>query len=575
MVVKANQGNVKRVATLYRVSTKKQLDRSSTDNGGDIPSQQKACKEFIERQPGWTLVEEYYEKGVSGFKKRAADRDVIQQAKEDALKGRFDVLLVFMFDRLGRIDDETPFILQWFVEHGIEMWSVVEGQQKLNEHVDKLINYIRFWQASGESIKTSIRVNEKHSQMVEEGIYRGGSVPFGYKTVKSGIFNKKGKELLKVVIDEEQASIVRLIYDLVDLEGYGQYRIAKYLNEKKIPSRTGKRWTSAAVGAVLRNPMYKGYMVYARNTDKEVFSKKPNPELVIIDEAKWERVRLFCNGRSPEKVKKEKQNLVIKSTKSSLLLVGLVRCGHCGKPLTTTYNRKYYMKKDGTKKEYKLPKYRCSGKSQLAVKCDGQTLYSPKKIEGVVLDEVFGYLDNLKKTNFSQQIEEFKKNNMAEEVKAVRRLQRQIDEACNKLSALTEEVPKAILGESAFKPELLSSLIEKTEKEIVELKSQLAQAEQALASKKIELNEMEEVQKYIPVWREVFENASIERKKMMLSSIIEGITVHRDKVEINFKLHIREFIGVMTNGSIPTNGTNISNPIINKILSHHALAVNA
>ena len=37
-------------------------------------------------------------------------------------------------------------------------WSAVEGQQRSDNHVDKLLNYIRYWQASGESIKTSMRV---------------------------------------------------------------------------------------------------------------------------------------------------------------------------------------------------------------------------------------------------------------------------------------------------------------------------------------------------------------------------------------------------------------------------------
>lgn len=58
-----------------------------------------------------------------------------------------------MFDRLGRIENETPFVLEWFADHGIEVWSVNEGQQKFDQHVDKLMNYIRFWQASGESEK--------------------------------------------------------------------------------------------------------------------------------------------------------------------------------------------------------------------------------------------------------------------------------------------------------------------------------------------------------------------------------------------------------------------------------------
>ena len=113
---------MKRVNTLYRVSTKKQVDVTKDD----IPMQRIACHEFAERQ-GWTITKEYSEKGISGFKVSAEDRDAIQDLKTAALNKEFDVLLVFMFDRIGRIDDETPFVVEWFVHHVIEVWSLKEG----------------------------------------------------------------------------------------------------------------------------------------------------------------------------------------------------------------------------------------------------------------------------------------------------------------------------------------------------------------------------------------------------------------------------------------------------------------
>ena len=70
-----------------------------------------------------------------------------------ARKGKFDILLVFMFDRIGRIADETPFVVEWFVRNGIRVWSTQEGEQRFDNHTDKLLNYIRFWQADGESEK--------------------------------------------------------------------------------------------------------------------------------------------------------------------------------------------------------------------------------------------------------------------------------------------------------------------------------------------------------------------------------------------------------------------------------------
>ena len=125
-------------------------------------------------------MRELSEKGVSGFKVSARDRDAIQEIQRDAVDGKFDILLVFMFDRLGRRDDETPFVVEWFVRNGIEVWSATEGQQRFDTHVDKLMNYIRYWQASGESIKTSIRVKTRPGQMTEAGLYTGGTVPYGY-----------------------------------------------------------------------------------------------------------------------------------------------------------------------------------------------------------------------------------------------------------------------------------------------------------------------------------------------------------------------------------------------------------
>jgi DNA invertase Pin-like site-specific DNA recombinase len=107
---------------LYRVFTVGQVDKAKND----IPMQKEVCREFAERQ-GWVIGKEFLEKGVSGFKVSAAKRDAIQDLKAAALRREFDILLVFMFDRIGRIDDETPFVVEWFVQQGIRVWSTQEG----------------------------------------------------------------------------------------------------------------------------------------------------------------------------------------------------------------------------------------------------------------------------------------------------------------------------------------------------------------------------------------------------------------------------------------------------------------
>jgi len=213
-----------RVYCLYRVSTTKQVDHDE-QNQADIPMQRKACHEFAERM-GWTIIHEEQETGVSGYKVSAADRDKIQLIREHAEKGKFDILLVFMFDRIGRKAEETPFVVEWFSKKGIKVWSVNEGEQRFESHTDRLTNYIRFWQADGESQKTSIRTRTALGQMVQEGRFRGGVAPYGFRLEKSGIMNKRKHEVNKLVVDEEEAEVVRMMFNLCVSAGYGRWRLA-------------------------------------------------------------------------------------------------------------------------------------------------------------------------------------------------------------------------------------------------------------------------------------------------------------------------------------------------------------
>ena len=80
---------IKRVAVLYRVSTKKQVDKQKDD----IPMQKIACHDFA-REKGWLITYEFYEKGVSGFKVSAEKRDAIVELRELASQEKFEVLFV-------------------------------------------------------------------------------------------------------------------------------------------------------------------------------------------------------------------------------------------------------------------------------------------------------------------------------------------------------------------------------------------------------------------------------------------------------------------------------------------------
>lgn len=224
------------------------------------------------------------EKGVSGSKVSASKRDAIQQLKEEAANGEFDILLVYMFDRLGRIESETPFVLEWFVQHGIEMWSTHEGQQKIETHGDKLMNYIRFWQAAGESEKTSIRTRDRIRQIVSSGHYTGGFVCYGYQLVDQGRRNKRDKPVMDLVINEEEATWVRELFYKVIQEGTSGYALAEMLNNRglrTVPEQNSNRVTYSALSATRDIQVTSLRKMPARNTYRNCrsltkkHSKKP------------------------------------------------------------------------------------------------------------------------------------------------------------------------------------------------------------------------------------------------------------------------------------------------------------
>ena len=373
---------MKRVICLYRVSTIGQVDHD------DIPMQKLACREYAATHPDWEIVDEISEKGVSGYKVSTNARDAIVEIKKRATRHQFDVLLVFMFDRLGRRDDETPFVVQWFVQQGIEVWSTREGEQRFDNHVDKLLNYIRFWQASGESEKTSIRVRTKHSQMVQEGQWRGGYLAFGYRLEYLGRTNKKNQPVRDLVIDEAEAAVVREIYHLLTEEGYGTNRVAQYLNDRGIKTKKGKpNWRGTTIRSMVENPIYMGVLTFGDERSE------PFENLRIIDDAQFERCNEIVKGRSPKYYQQE--TIVPIRTDSRSLLTGILFCADCGSRMCYSHNVIKRTLADGTPRVYERNLYRCYRKVSSKKACSGQSAYDMEPINAAVEKEVKKFLKRL------------------------------------------------------------------------------------------------------------------------------------------------------------------------------------
>ena len=116
----------------------------------------------------------------------------------------------------------------------------MEGQQRFDTQSDNLMNYIRYWAAEGESIKTSIRASIRQGQMVLEGHFCGGVAPYGYRQEKQGRKNVRGHKVQKILVDEDEAPVVAHIFELPARNGHGSRRIATMLTEEGYRNRDGQ-----------------------------------------------------------------------------------------------------------------------------------------------------------------------------------------------------------------------------------------------------------------------------------------------------------------------------------------------
>jgi DNA invertase Pin-like site-specific DNA recombinase len=519
----------KRVFCLYRVSTKKQVDRVEQSGGVadklDIPLQKQECHTFIAAKLDWKLYRELSELGVSGYKVSAKKRDAIQEIQQEALDGKFDVLLVYMFDRLGRIDDETPFIVEWFVKHGIEVWSTKEGEQRFEHHVDKLTNYIRFWQAAGESEKTSMRTKDRLAQIVQEGRFRGGVAPYGYRTVKRGRINKRGHEVYDIEVDEQEAAVVRLIFDLYLIKGYGSQRISTYLTEQGMMNRKGENFANVTVRNMLHNQSYTG-VLKSGETISDIF-----PNLQIITPAIYEATQELLTKRS---MAARKERRVPLNTRGSSLLSGNVFCGHCGARLIVTTNGKKRICVDEKVTVVPKTRYVCYNKTRHKHRCNGQTGYTVSKLDKIV-DEVvhnlFAQLNDLPKEII---IEERYSEQIAESRMALAKAKATLTAHKAEVLEYENEVIKVIRGESKLSADLLNKLYEDAKEKAAESELRVQEFEENLQNSEQLKSDLSEQFGTIKSWSDMYDTCDRESKKMILSRMFNEVRVKRDyEIEID------------------------------------------
>ena len=363
-----------------RVSTAMQVD------GYSLEAQKERLMKFAEFQE-MEVVREYCDAGKSG--KSITGRPEFQRMLQDVSEERDGVafILVFKLSRFGRNAADVLNSLQFIQDYGVNLICVEDGIDSSKDS-GKLTITVLSAVAEIERENILVQTMEGRKQKAREGKWNGGQAPFGYD------LDSKNSTL---VVNEEEAEIVRIIYDKFVHTDMGADAICNYLNQrgytkKKVRGHELNYFARGLIMKILDNPVYTGKIAYGKNVTEKVKGTRDEYRRVktddylladglheaIVDEETWEAAR--------EKRKRTGVRFVkTHSLEHEHILTGLIRCPLCGGGMSGTVQRRQN-KKTGEYKDTFY--YRC---------------HHRKKVDGKICD----YKPMLNQKMFNAEVEEF------------------------------------------------------------------------------------------------------------------------------------------------------------------------
>ena len=556
---------MKRVRMLLRVSSNQQLEAD-----GDLSVQRQLVKDYISNQPDWQLDEkEYFEGSNSGYKNAVVDRNILQEALQDAKAKEYDILVVYKDDRIGRRMWEIGAYVMSLKSFGVDIYTVKDGciSPESDDIMGQMMLALRYGNAQKSSSDTGMRVKDTAQKLVQKGKFMGGKAPYGYKLELSGEVSKHGRALHHLVVVPEQAEVVKYIYELSLHKEFGATKISKILNEHEIyKDRTPRDiWKSGTIVSILTNPVYAGYTAYKRRERVDgryhrldskdwIFAEKPDTEIAIIDENMWNQVQDTRKQRADKYIKSlENQNVtVIRRNSGMLALIDVLHCGYCGRKMTNGSKYNYWTIKDtGERRTSKIAIYKCPN-AWNGIPHEKTKQYRADQIEPVVFEALAEYIGKLQENeDVFTQIEENQSRQKAVKQSELDKEQSELENIQQKISVMENNIPNAMTGDYPLSLEELAGIIRK-HKELEQKHKRIVEERKAeLDAMKVSMDDWENIRSKIPTWQDVFWNADTTTKRVLVNKLIERIDITKDSVNIRFKINLNDFFTLprITDGS--------------------------
>ena len=509
-----------------RVTYYARVSSESDEQLNSLGNQISYYEDLIKRNSNWTFVPGYIDEGLSGIstKKRENFNRMIEDARDD----KFDLVITKEISRFARNTLDSIQFTRQLLSSGVGVFFQNDNINTLDEDSELRLSIMSSI-AQDELRKLSSRVKFGHQQAIKDKVVLGNSRIFGY--VKDGG---------RLVIDEEQAEMVRELFELYASGQYSMKQIETIFWNKGYRNHNGNKIAHTTMSNMIANPKYKGYYVGNKVRVIDMFSKKqkflPPEEWVmfkdetgeivpaIVSEELWDRANEILKRRSDDV--KSRQGICNHAN----LLTGKLHCTCCG----TAYYRRDSKDKQGNVNS----KWVCSGKIKNgADSCDSFAIYEDEIKP--LLFEVFQETEVNVAALIDEYMEMYRSLDEDNQIpKQIAQQKERRDIAQKKKSKLLEYNVTGQLSDADF-----LAMNKECTREIKEAEAQIHELEQEMFSR-------EEFRKHMDTIRSTLEAASRDAAQGLITG--EFVSKYIDKILVtpeedgSLRLDIKIFTGETT-----------------------------
>lgn len=339
--------------------------RYSSDNQREesITAQLRAMYAYSEKE-NIKILKEYVDEAESA---KTDNRPYFLRMIDELSSGKIkaDFVLVHKLDRFARNRYDSAIYRKKIKDANMRLIAVSQPMDDSPESV--ILESTLEAMAEYYSLNLGREVMKGLKENAYRGKHTGGTPPLGYNV---------DPQTKQYVLNEREADIVRLIYDMV-LAGNSYSNIIDECNAKGYKTKWGKPFGKNSIYSILKNEKYTGLYIFNKLDNEHNGHKcKPREEWIVVENAmpiiiekeKWDEVQNMLNNRTKQRNRSVRP----------YVLTGKVICGECGGSYVGSRT------KGGNGEYYYF--YLCSDKKRLG-QCTNLSIRA-EYLESYVLDRI-------------------------------------------------------------------------------------------------------------------------------------------------------------------------------------------